>query len=112
MTVAPGTSFGLRLVEAFAWGVLGGIALAATAFISELAAERLHALNPSHSMSLLIYVPLGLIGGFLLSAGARLVRPRWTAAQMCIAIATLVLLCAVAILQLGKIDAWYEHQGR
>ena len=80
MTVAPGTSFGLRLVEAFAWGVLGGIALAATEFISELAAERLHALNPSHSMSLLIYVPLGLIGGFLLSAGARLVRPRWTAA--------------------------------
>ena len=103
--------FGL-LAEAFGWGVLGGIVLAVTAVVSNLIAERLYALNPSHSISGLIYGLLALIAGFFLSAGMRLARPRWTAGQMCIGIVALALLCGASILQLGRVDASYEHMTR
>lgn len=113
---APKESFAFRifglLAEAFGWGVLGGIVLAVTAVGSNVIAERLYALNPSHSISGLIYGLLALIAGFLVSAGTRLARPRWTAGQMCIAIVVLAFLCGAGILQLDKVDASYEHMGR
>ncbi len=101
-------TFGI-LAEAFGWGVLGGIVLAVTAFVSNGIGERMYALNPSHSISGIFYGVFGLFAGFMLSAGTRLARPRWTGGQMCIAIAALAFLCGAATLQMDKWDASYEH---
>ena len=101
-------TFGI-LAEAFAWGILGAIVLAITAFVSNSAGERMYSLNPSHSISGIFYGVFGLFGGFMASAGTRLARPRWTVAQMCAAILALAFLCAVGTLQMVKWDASYEH---
>ncbi len=101
-------TFGV-LAEAFAWGMLGAVVLAITAFVANGVGERMYALNPSHSISGIFYGAFGLFGGFILSAGARLARPRWTWAQMCLAVVALAFLCGIATLQLDKWDASYEH---
>jgi hypothetical protein len=102
-------TFGI-LAEAFAWGMLGAVVLAITAFVFNTVGERMYSLNPSHSISGIFYGMFGLFGGFIASAGARLARPRWTSAQMCVAVLALAFLCAVGTLQLVRWDATYEHR--
>jgi len=113
MAAPPKESAALRtfgiLAEAFAWGVLGAIVLAITAFAFDGIGERMYSLNPSHAISAIFYGVLGLFAGFILSAGTRLARPRWTGAQMCLAIAALAFLCGAATLRMVKWDASYEH---
>jgi len=99
----------LRGVEAFGWGVMSGCIFAGTAIVANTAAERAYALAEPHTMSLLIYVPLGLIIGFVVGVVACLRQPRRTTSEMLVFVAVAAFLWGSIIMTLGKLDAGYEH---
>jgi len=99
----------LRGVEAFAWGVISGCVFAVTAVVANTAAERVYALAEPHTMSLLIYVPLGLMIGFVVAVVACLRQPRRTIREMIVFVVVAAFLWGAVIMALGKVDASYEH---
>jgi hypothetical protein len=99
----------LRGAEAFAWGVASAVVFAVTAVVANTAAERIYRLNEPHVMSLLIYVPIGLVIGFVVGVGSCLRQPRRTILQMLVFLAIAAFVWGAVIMALGKWDASYEH---
>ena len=104
-----GSSPLLRGVEAFAWGVIGACLFAAAAVAGEMAAERLFVLNEPHVMSLLFYVPIGLVIGLVLGVRACLKEPRRTIGETLVFLGLAAFALAAVIMALGRWDATYEH---
>jgi hypothetical protein len=96
-------------LEAFAWGVLGACFFAGAAFAGEMAAERLYALNEPHAMSLLFYLPVALVIGFVLGVRSCLKEPRPTIAETLVFLALAASAFGAVVIVLGKADAPYEH---
>ena len=99
----------LRGLEAFAWGVLGACLFAGAAFAGEMAAERLYLLNEPHAMSLLLYVPVGLVVGFVLGVRSCLKEPRRTITETLVFLGLAAFAWGAVIVALGQWDASYEH---
>jgi hypothetical protein len=99
----------LRGLEAFAWGVFSACVFAAAAVAGEMAAERVYLLNEPHAMSLLFYVPIGLVIGFVIGVSSCLREPRRTIPQMLVFLAIVAFVWGAVIMTLGKWDASYEH---
>ena len=99
----------LRGVEAFVWGVVSALLFAVTAVAANTAAERIYMLNEPHVMSLLIYVPLGLIIGFVVGVSSCLRQPRRTVPETLTFLAIAAVVWGAVIFTLGKWDASYEH---
>jgi hypothetical protein len=99
----------LRGAEALAWGVASALLFAVTAVVANTAAERIYRLNEPHVMSLLIYVPVGLVIGFIIGVGSCLRQPRRTIRQMFVFLAIAAFVWGAVIMALGKWDASYEH---
>ena len=99
----------LRGLEAFAWGVFSACVFAAAAVAGETAAERVYLLNEPHAMSLLIYVPFGLVIGFVVGVSSCLRQRRRTIPETLVFLAIAAFLWGTVIFTLGKWDASYEH---
>jgi len=106
---AGGSSPLLRGLEAFAWGVFSACLFAAAAVAGETAAERMYRLNEPHVMSLLLYVPVGLVIGFVLGVRSCLKEPRRTIPQTLVFLAIAAAVWGAVIMALGKWDASIEH---
>ena len=99
----------LRGLEAFGWGVISACLFAAATVAGETAAERLYVLNEPHVMSLLIYVPVGLVIGFVLGVRSCLKEPRRTIAETLVFLGLAAFAWGAVIMALGRWDASYEH---
>ena len=99
----------LRGVEAFAWGVVSACVFAVMAVVANTAAERVYVLGEPHAMSLLIYVPAGLVIGFVVGVGSCLRQPRRTVLQTPAFLAIAAVVWGAVIMALGRWDASYEH---
>ena len=108
-SIMPAGSLLLRAAEAFGWGLVSALLFAVTAIASNTAAEHVYRLNEPHVMSLLIYVPLGLIIGFVVGVSSCLRQPRRTVPETLTFLAIAAFVWGTVIFTLGKWDASYEH---
>jgi hypothetical protein len=73
---------GARLGSAFGSGVVAALAIAAAGLAGHLLGNRLYPQPDEQVPSDLLLVPFGLIAGFCVGAGARLVKPRSMTAEI------------------------------
>ncbi len=72
----------MKFFEAFGWGVLCAVAVAVSGFLGHLVGGRVYPQRYEQIPSDFLFIPLGLIVGFVSAATARLARPKWDAAGM------------------------------
>jgi hypothetical protein len=87
--VTSDTSLGMRILQAFALGVVCGIASAICGSFGLLIGDRLFPQRYQQIPRALLFVPLGLIVGFIAAGTVRLARPRWSMARMFAVVALL-----------------------
>lgn len=73
---------GTRLGDAFGWGIACAVAVAISGFLSHLAGSFVYPQRYEQIPSDFVFVPLGLILGFLTAAIASVTRPHWRGTPM------------------------------
>lgn len=80
--MASTQSAAARFAEAFGWGVVCGVAVAACGFAGHVIANRAYPQPMEQVPSDLLLIPFGLIAGFLVAFIAKLAKPQWTSPEM------------------------------
>src|SRR5436190_16387184 len=90
--MASNHSAAARLAEAFGWGVVCAVAVAACGLAGHVIANRAYPQPMEQVPSDLLLVPFGLIAGFVVAFIAKLAKPQWTSPEM----TGIVLLASIA----------------
>jgi len=96
---------GLRVVEAVGWGGLAAIGSAVAGLIAHVIGGRIYPQRYEQIPSDLVFVPLGLVFGFVCAFTVRLVRPRCTVTQMFAAVAVVAGVYAALMFQHAESNA-------
>jgi uncharacterized membrane protein YeaQ/YmgE (transglycosylase-associated protein family) len=80
--VTSDTPLGIRFAEGLGWGLPCGFAVAVSGFLGHLVGGKLYPQRYEQIPSDFLFVPLGLIIGFVGAATARLAWPQWSARRM------------------------------
>jgi len=94
-----------RVVQAFYWGVKGGLSLAGAGHLAIKAAAILYVPKYTQFPVAFLFLPLGAIAGFALAAIARLAWPRWTHSEMLSAVVVLALSYGALVVGWSKANA-------
>ncbi len=98
------TLFGLA-AEALAWGTMCAIATAAAGFVGHLLGGRLYPQRYEQIPSDFVFVPLGMVVGFVAAGVARLARRDWTSSAMFSVVGLASIVYGGALLQYSRIHA-------
>ncbi len=96
------TPFGIRLLEAFGWGVLAGGLSAAGGLAGLMIGYRLFPQRYSQFPVELLFIPFGLFAGFMIAATTRMARPRWPVERMFALVGVLTIGYGAAMLAFAK----------
>jgi len=97
------------VAEACGWGTIGAFPAAAAAFVGHLVGSRLYPQPYEQIPSDFLFVPLGMIVGFVAAGIARLTRRDWDAIAMVSFVALVSLACAGAMFQYSRSHALPAH---
>jgi hypothetical protein len=97
--------FLIRFAEAYGWGVFCGVAAAIAGAFGQLVGATLYPQRYEQIPSFLLFIPLGMIVGFVAAAAVRLARPQLSVAGMAVAAALIPLVYAALMFDYARANA-------
>jgi hypothetical protein len=104
----PQPLFGL-IAEAFGWGTICAFPTAAAGFVGHLIGSALYPQPYEQIPSDFLFVPLGMVVGFVAAGVARSARRDWSASTMVSVVALVTLVYGGAMFQYSRIHALPAH---
>lgn len=95
--------------EAFGWGTLCAFPTAAAGFVGHLIGSSLYPQPYEQIPSDFLFVPLGMVVGFVAAGVARLTRPDWKPSAMVTVVGLVTIVYGGAIFQYSRIHALPAH---